>query len=145
VSARPARSSWSFTDGWTPTRTQLLRFSGLTWNSHLIHVSREHARAYGLDDVVVHAQLHACVLTRITLAALGAGWRLRRFAWRNLAPAYVDQPLRVAGTVSAPGPGTAEVALSQTRPDGLVCVAATLTAVAATGAGEGTEKGVRDV
>ncbi len=113
---------------WTPTATQLLRFSALTWNSHLIHTSREHAVAYGLDDVVVHAQLHACAITRICLAGLGPGWRLTGVTWTNRAPAVVGQPLRVTGRVEHSADGRrAEIAVHEERPDGARCVEGRMT------------------
>ena len=84
---------------WTPTAAQLLRFSAVTWNAHLIHVSRDHARQYGLEDVVVHSQLPATVIATRCQAWLGSRWQLLEMTWQNRAPAYVDRALAMSATV----------------------------------------------
>lgn len=102
---------------WTPTPAQLLRFSAVTWNPHLIHVSREHALRYGLEDVVVHSQLPATVVSSLAARWLGRNWRLASISWENRAPAYVSQELRIVATCELVE-GDAKVDVAAWRPDG---------------------------
>lgn len=107
---------------WTPTRPQLVLFSGLTWNPHLIHVNPAAANVYGLADVVVHAQLHAAVITELCLRWLGPGWQLTRVDWQTRRPAYVDVPLRVLGALVVDDCHRRRIDVTISDPDGTVCV-----------------------
>lgn len=80
---------------WSPL--DLFRFSAATGNSHRIHYDREHARAEGLDDVVVHTTLHALMLWQ-TLTAVVDEDAVRTFEWRNHAPLVADREVVVRAT-----------------------------------------------
>jgi 3-methylfumaryl-CoA hydratase len=77
---------------WTPTGTQLFRYSALTFNGHRIHYDQDYCRnVEGYDNLVVHGPLSATLL-----AGLGetlARRPLRRFVYRGLRPATLGQTL----------------------------------------------------
>jgi hydroxyacyl-ACP dehydratase HTD2-like protein with hotdog domain len=78
------------------TRLDLFRFSAATGNAHRIHYDVEHARAEGLDSVVVHTTLHAVMLWRTLTAAVDEA-KVRSFAWRNHVPLVADRAVVVRG------------------------------------------------
>jgi len=79
---------------WSPV--DLFRFSAATGNSHRIHYDPGFAREQGLDGVVVHTSLHACMLWQ-TLAAAVDEHPIVRFAWRNHAPLVAGREVLVRG------------------------------------------------
>jgi 3-methylfumaryl-CoA hydratase len=80
---------------WSPV--DLFRFSAATGNSHRIHYDVEHARAEGLDGVVVHTTLHALMLWQ-TLTAVVGEIAVHTFEWRNHAPLVADREVEVRAT-----------------------------------------------
>ncbi|MFB2586442.1 hypothetical protein [Herbiconiux liukaitaii] len=75
----------------------LFRFSALTFNTHRVHYDRVWAReTEGLDDLLVHGPL-----TRMLLLDAAAEAHPERrpsgFAFRSMAPLFVDRPLTIAG------------------------------------------------
>lgn len=80
---------------WSPV--DLFRFSAATGNAHRIHYDVEHARAEGLEGVVVHTTLHALMLWQ-TLTAVVAETDVRTFEWRNHAPLVADREVVVRAT-----------------------------------------------
>jgi 3-methylfumaryl-CoA hydratase len=105
VSAQPApkddfaiktvsKDSWSLT--LTPDPVMLMRFSALTFNSHLIHFDQLYTqREEGYPERVVHGPLVAIVLAR--LLALNQAERIRRFDFRARSPLYVNQVVQFMG------------------------------------------------
>lgn len=82
-----------------PDSRMLFRFSALTFNGHRIHYDRPYATEIeGYPDLVVHGPLTAMLLTDQALRAM-PGRRLRSIAFRALAPAICDRPLRLCSTV----------------------------------------------
>jgi 3-methylfumaryl-CoA hydratase len=82
---------------WLPRRTELFRFSAVTFNAHRIHYDLPYATAAeGYPDLVVHGPLTAVRLC--TLARRAAG-TLASFRFRGEAPLFVDQPVRLTATV----------------------------------------------
>jgi hydroxyacyl-ACP dehydratase HTD2-like protein with hotdog domain len=81
-----------------PTPTHLFHFSALTFNAHSIHIDPLYARATdGHRDMLVHGPLTLALM----LDALGG--RVERISYRNHAPLYVNEELRVC--VRVPGDG----------------------------------------
>jgi 3-methylfumaryl-CoA hydratase len=89
-----AADSWAVT--LTPDPVMLMRFSALTFNSHLIHFDQLYTqREEGYPERVVHGPLVAVVLTR--LLSLNHVDRFDRFEFRARSPLYVDQPIQFMG------------------------------------------------
>jgi 3-methylfumaryl-CoA hydratase len=86
-----ARDSWSLT--LTPDPVMLMRYSALTFNSHLIHFDQLYTqREEGYPERVVHGPLVAIVLAR--LLALNQASRFQRFEFRARSALYVNQPVQ---------------------------------------------------
>jgi 3-methylfumaryl-CoA hydratase len=89
-----ATDSWSIT--LTPDPVMLMRYSALTFNSHLIHFDQLYTqREEGYPERVVHGPLVAVVLAR--LLALNRVDRIHRFEFRARSPLYVNRPIHFMG------------------------------------------------
>lgn len=115
---------------WSPV--DLFRFSAATGNSHRIHYDVEHARAEGLDGVVVHTTLHALMLWQ-TLTAVADEAAVRSFEWRNHAPLVADREVVVTAT-SEPVDGGWHVSLVEAAVDDGTTMASGQASVADEGA-----------
>jgi 3-methylfumaryl-CoA hydratase len=83
-------------ENWTPTPTELFRYSASTFNTHRIHYDRPYTTdAEGYPDLVVHGPLTATRLCRF--AEKLAGRRLSGFTFRGEAPAFCGQEIRLVG------------------------------------------------
>ncbi|MGW6907470.1 acyl dehydratase [Streptomyces sp. NPDC054940] len=82
-----------------PDEVMLLRFGAVTRNTHRIHYDTVFARSEGLDEPVVMAQLHGCLLHRAAAEFAGPKGRVLRLAWQNRAPAYAGDRLTVTAKV----------------------------------------------
>jgi 3-methylfumaryl-CoA hydratase len=104
-------------DVWLPGPVDLFRFSAATFNSHRIHFDRDYVRTIeGYPDLVVHGPFTAAKLCGY--AQERAGRPVRTFAFRALAPLFVDQPVRLR-------PGDAEGEVRAVRCDGQLAVTGT--------------------
>ena len=94
ASVEPAATPGGTHDAvWTPTPTDLFRFSAVTFNAHRIHYDRAYAQEIeGYPDLVVQGPF-----TAVKLAALAQrkqpGRRLASFEFRASAPLFVGQPV----------------------------------------------------
>ncbi|EJT72707.1 hypothetical protein GGTG_09566 [Gaeumannomyces tritici R3-111a-1] len=80
----------------TPSRRLLFHFSALSHNAHLIHLDPAHALAEGHRAPLVHGPLTLVLMHSALRAHLGhMGAAVRSIQYRNLAPLYADEPLRV--------------------------------------------------
>ncbi|MCJ1472970.1 hypothetical protein MMC13_001619 [Lambiella insularis] len=92
----------------TPTPAMLFRFSALTFNAHRIHLDRQYCLATeGHRNLLVHGPLSLILmiellrryLSREGSHVLSAGLRekeqITEIEYRNLAPLYADEPMRV--------------------------------------------------
>jgi len=112
-----ADDPWSLT--LVPDPVMLMRFSALTFNTHLIHFDQLYTqREEGYPERVVHGPLVAIVLAR--LLALNQMHRVRRFEFRARSPLYVNQPIRFVGK-----PEGDHVELRATGASGMLAMAAT--------------------
>jgi 3-methylfumaryl-CoA hydratase len=86
----------------TPDETLLFQYSALGFNSHKIHIDRDHAqRVEGLPDLVVNGGLITLLATeflRNDLRITPAGIRAR-----HLAPLYCNRPMTIGANSSASG------------------------------------------
>ena len=86
--------SWALT--LTPDPVMLMRFSALTFNSHLIHFDQLYTqREEGYPERVVHGPLVAIVLAR--LLSVNKIDHIDRFEFRARSPLYVNSPIQFVG------------------------------------------------
>lgn len=85
----------------TPTASLLFRYSALTFNAHAIHLDPHYCRTVeGHRNLVVHGPLSFTLLvTMLTqhLKSASPGRRLESIEYRNLAPLYCNEPLKLCG------------------------------------------------
>jgi 3-methylfumaryl-CoA hydratase len=97
----------------------LMRFSALTFNSHLIHFDQLYTqREEGYRERVVHGPLVAIVLAQ--LLALNGINRVARFEFRARSPLFVNQPIQFMGK-----PAADRVELRAVGPSGVLAMHAT--------------------
>lgn len=87
----------------TPTPSLLFRFSALTFNAHLIHLDREYARSVeGHRNLLVHGPLSLTLMLQAISNHLRTANQKRelveRIDYRNLAPLYCDEEMRICAT-----------------------------------------------
>ena len=112
-----ATDSWAFS--LTPDPVMLMRFSALTFNSHLIHFDQLYTqREEGYPERVVHGTLVAVILAR--LMALNGTDRIHRFEFRARSPLYVNQPIQFMGKLESD-----RVVLRATGVSGMLAMEAT--------------------
>ncbi|KAF2854281.1 hypothetical protein T440DRAFT_486884 [Plenodomus tracheiphilus IPT5] len=87
----------------TPTRSLLFRFSALTFNAHLIHLDPEYARnVEGHRNLLVHGPLSLTLMMHAISKHVSTAYPSRvvveRIDYRNLAPLYCDEEMRICAT-----------------------------------------------
>ncbi|MFQ6398842.1 acyl dehydratase [Nocardia sp. KC 131] len=100
---------------------RVLRFGAATHNAHRIHYDTAYAKAEGLSDRVVMAQLHGTLFFRAAARFAGGAAGVRSVEWRNRAPAYVGCVLTVTGSVRAAHSDRIELELVEHSDDGTIC------------------------
>jgi 3-methylfumaryl-CoA hydratase len=109
----------SWTSSLTPDPVMLMRFSALTFNSHLIHFDQLYTqREEGYPERVVHGPLVAIVLAQL-LASNGVG-PIARFEFKARSPLFVNQPIQLMGK-----PLIDRVELQAVGPSGMLAMHAT--------------------
>src|SRR5271156_3777442 len=112
-----ASDSWTF--AMTPDPVMLMRFSALTFNSHLIHFDQLYTqREEGYQERVVHGPLVAIVLAQLLSSNKVAP--IARFEFRARSPLYVNQPVQFMGK-----PEHDRVELRAIGPSGMLAMHAT--------------------
>ncbi|KAJ6281954.1 hypothetical protein J3E71DRAFT_362074 [Bipolaris maydis] len=86
----------------TPNRALLFRFSALTFNAHLIHLDPDYARnVEGHRNLLVHGPLSLTLMLQLMNNHLEAHTRgqqvVESIEYRNLAPLYCDEEMRICG------------------------------------------------
>ena len=82
-----------FTHGVHLTSTALFRYSALIFNSHAIHLSKEHCLKEGHPDLVVHGPLTLSLLLEAVRGTHPGRWK--EVSYRAVGPAYVGEELRL--------------------------------------------------
>ncbi|MGA2189067.1 MAG: acyl-CoA dehydrogenase [Steroidobacteraceae bacterium] len=117
--AGPAAAPDSWAMALTPDPVMLMRFSALTFNSHLIHFDPLYTqRAEGYPERVVHAPLVAIILAQLLL--LNRVGKIDRFEFRARSPLFVNQPIQFRGK-----PRDERVELRAIGPSGQLAMQAT--------------------
>lgn len=85
-----------------PDETLLFQYSALGFNSHRIHLDRDHARTReGFADLVVNGGLATLLLTEFARRELGV--RPKALTARHVAPLYCNRPLTLAADRAGAG------------------------------------------
>ncbi|XXH05116.1 ATP binding [Hypoxylon texense] len=80
----------------TPTPTLLFHYSALTFNAHLIHLDPEFCREVeGHRNLLFHGPLSLTLMLSLLRSQLDPDEKIHKIDYRNLAPLYVNEPLRV--------------------------------------------------
>ncbi|MCJ1375492.1 hypothetical protein MMC20_006729 [Loxospora ochrophaea] len=87
----------------TPTAALLFRFSALTFNVHRIHLEKQFCReTEGHRNLLVHGPLSLVLMVELLQRHLESryvegqvGKRIAEIEYRNLAPVYAEEPMRV--------------------------------------------------
>ena len=119
VTQRKALNPGEVSQDWTPNSVELFRYSSAIFNGHRIHFDfRYVTEDEGYPDIIVHGPLTA---TRLCdFAEKTAGRNVVRFRFRGEAPLFVDQPIRMVGSVNG-----ADCAVRAERADGVIAMSAT--------------------
>ncbi|KAI1824777.1 hypothetical protein F4861DRAFT_538612 [Xylaria intraflava] len=101
----PNKSDYSVT--LTPTPTLLFHYSALTYNAHRIHLDRSYCREVeGHRDLLVHGPLSLTLMLSVLQSQLADDKSQYEFInsidYRNLAPLYVGQPMRICAALQKP-------------------------------------------
>ena len=85
-----------------PDETLLFQYSALGFNSHRIHLDRDHARQReGFPDLVVNGGLTTLLLTEFLRRELGV--QPKALTARHVAPLYCNRPVTLAADRAGPG------------------------------------------
>ncbi|OTA98931.1 hypothetical protein M426DRAFT_16941 [Hypoxylon sp. CI-4A] len=93
----------------TPTPTLLFHYSALTFNAHLIHLDPEFCREVeGHRNLLFHGPLSLTLMLSVLKSRLDPGEKIQKIDYRNIAPLYVKEPLRVCVRLVGDGDNAAE-------------------------------------
>jgi hydroxyacyl-ACP dehydratase HTD2-like protein with hotdog domain len=92
----------TFTHTFTPPASLLFRYSALTFNAHAIHLDPQYCREIeGHRNLLVHGPLTLTLLITMLQArikeTLGSAAEIDTFEYRNVAPLYANEALRLFG------------------------------------------------
>jgi hydroxyacyl-ACP dehydratase HTD2-like protein with hotdog domain len=101
----------AFAHAIVPTPQLLFRYSALTFNAHSIHLDKEYCRTVeGHRNLLVHGPLSLTfMLTVLRHHLLRRNRVIREIDYRNLAPLYAEEEMRVCGREKGGGSGEWEV------------------------------------
>lgn len=89
--AHRAASESAFQHAIQLTPAALFRYSALIFNSHAIHLSKEHCLKEGHPNLVVHGPLTLCLLLEAVRGTVAKRWK--SMSYRAVGPAYVGETL----------------------------------------------------
>jgi 3-methylfumaryl-CoA hydratase len=115
----PGGAEWS--EAVVPDPTLLFRYSALTSNGHRIHYDQSYVRnEEGYRDLIVHGPLIATLLQGLAVRCRPQA-RLSRFAFRAMAPLFVDRGFHVE---AASVPDSSALSLWARGPEGELAMTA---------------------
>ncbi|KAH7321747.1 hypothetical protein BKA65DRAFT_87906 [Rhexocercosporidium sp. MPI-PUGE-AT-0058] len=80
----------------TPNAALLFRFSALTFNAHRIHLDPQYTREVeGHRNLLVHGPLTLVLMLSVLRSQIPEGKIVVRFDYKNLAPLYVDEEMKI--------------------------------------------------
>jgi hydroxyacyl-ACP dehydratase HTD2-like protein with hotdog domain len=89
----PMSGKATFTHSINLTPAALFRYSALIFNSHAIHLSREHCLKEGHPNLVVHGPLTLSLLLEAVRGTCKGRWKT--MTYRAVGPAYVGESLKL--------------------------------------------------
>lgn len=93
-----AQNPPDFTHTLMPTPSLLFRYSALTFNAHAIHLDPHYCRTVeGHRNLLFHGPLSFSLLVTLLQNNLPTGRRIAQLEYRNLAPLYCDEPVKLCG------------------------------------------------
>ncbi|OMP89319.1 P-protein [Diplodia seriata] len=88
-----------------PTPSLLFRYSALTFNAHAIHLDPHYCRTVeGHRNLLFHGPLSFSLLATLLQNNLPPGRCIAQLEYRNLAPLYCDEPVKLCGRKADPSP-----------------------------------------
>jgi hydroxyacyl-ACP dehydratase HTD2-like protein with hotdog domain len=88
-----------------PTPALLFRFSALTFNAHAIHLDPSYCREVEAHrNLLVHGPLSLLLLMtmlRARIAEQGPDTTIKSFQYRNIAPIYANEAMKLCGRESS--------------------------------------------
>ncbi|CCU77387.1 putative Hydroxyacyl-thioester dehydratase type 2 [Blumeria hordei DH14] len=122
-----------------PTRTLLFRFSALTYNAHRIHLDDVFCRQVeGLKSMIVQGPLTVVFMLAVLTEQLCERSRIISFSYRNLAPLYVEEDMKICVKKGAKTGGESLWHLWIEGPQGGYAVKGTATAMQVEDENDGT-------
>ncbi|KAH6715511.1 hypothetical protein BKA61DRAFT_632188 [Leptodontidium sp. MPI-SDFR-AT-0119] len=86
----------NFSVSLTPNANLLFRFSALSFNAHRIHLDPQYTREVeGYRNLLVHGPLTLVLMLSVLRSQIPEGKMVVRFDYRNLAPLFVDEEMRI--------------------------------------------------
>lgn len=80
----------------TPPPSLLFRFSALTFNAHRIHLDKQYSREVeGHRDLLVHGPLSLILMLSVLRSQLKDDELITGFSYRNLAPLYAREEMKI--------------------------------------------------
>ena len=117
-----AQHTPSFTHTLIPTPALLFRYSALTFNAHAIHLDPLYCREVeGHRNLLFHGPLSFTLLVTLLENNKPKGSTIASVEYRNLAPLYCSEPVKVCGKELGDG----KVELWAETPEGGVAVKGT--------------------
>jgi len=80
---------------------QLIAYASATWDWHRLHYDSEFARSAGMRAPVVDGQMLGALLAEHALMSVGHRAQIKRVHFRNRAPVYAGDTVRLQGRVVA--------------------------------------------
>jgi hydroxyacyl-ACP dehydratase HTD2-like protein with hotdog domain len=91
ITNQPRETSFQHSISLTPAT--LFRYSALIFNSHAIHLSKEHCLKDGHPNLVVHGPLTLSLLLEAVRGTVAKRWK--NMTYRAVGPAYVGEILKL--------------------------------------------------
>ena len=91
ITNQPRETSFQHSISLTPAT--LFRYSALIFNSHAIHLSKEHCLKDGHPNLVVHGPLTLALLLEAVRGTVAKRWK--NMTYRAVGPAYVGEILKL--------------------------------------------------
>ncbi|OJD30077.1 prephenate dehydratase protein [Diplodia corticola] len=129
-----SQNSPDFTHTLVPTPSLLFRYSALTFNAHAIHLDPHYCRTVeGHRNLLFHGPLSFTLLATLLQNNIPAGRRIAQIQYRNLAPLYCDEPVKLCGRKadSSSSNGQDKYELWAETPEGGLAVKGTAHVIAA--------------
>lgn len=100
------------------TLTALVAYGAATWDFHRLHYDADYAASHGLRAPIMDGQMCGALLARLVMRWAGQGARLRRLAYRLRSPVFVEERIRLTGSVTGINGALVLCRMGIVKPDG---------------------------